>query len=301
MTSSSSSNHSSDVVREYLSIWMAATLIAAAFIIALLRETPDIYEEYPAAGMPDVDGAEIIFIGSSLTVHLLPVAESADGIFSDRRSAAMLAAPAISERLTTRLLAHALESGAETVMVEINAYVQDYSEYSRSSLPLGEPLFTIRLANRFRLLGARLTINFKRLFSDNPGAPVAFYKSPIDGGDSALDFGAVGSEDYYRLIPLEPVDPGELRSLLERARAAGTEVLLFYPPRPRSFVTLIGEAEFVRMIEHVSAVAEEFRVPLWYSSSGWPDDHFIDIKAHVNARGRARFLRELARWYGDRQ
>ena len=301
MISSSSSNHSSDVGRESLSIWVAAILIAAGFIIALLRETPGIYEEYPAAEMPDVDGAEIIFIGSSLTVHLLPATESGDGVLGDRRSVAMLAAPAISERLTTRLLAHAIESGAETVMIEVNAYVHDFSEYSRSDRPLGEPLFTIHLANRLRQLGARLTINFKRLFSDNPGVPVAFYKRPIDGGDSALDFGAVASEDYYRLIPLEPVDPGELRRLLERARAAGTEVLFFYPPRPRSAVRLTGEAEFARMVEHVSAVAGEFRVPLWYSSSGWPDDHFIDIKAHVNARGRARFLRDLARWYGDRQ
>ena len=213
----------------------------------------------------------------------------------------MLAAPAISERLTTRLLAHAIESGAETILLEVNAYVHDYSDYSRGYLELGEPLFTAYLARYFRELGARLTVNFKRFWSDHPGAPVFFYKSPIDGGDSPLDLGAVAPEDYYRLIPLEPVHPGELRRLLERARATGTEVFFFSPPRPRSVVTLIGEAEFVRMMEHVSAVAEDLRVPLWYSSSGWPDDHFIDIKAHVNARGRARFLRELARWYGDRQ
>ena len=301
MISSSSSIQSSDVAREFLTIWVAALVIAAGFTIALLRQDPGIYEEYPGSGLPDVDGAEIVVIGSSLTAHLLPGPESAGGVLGDRRTSAMLAVPGISERLTTRLLAHAIGSGAETVLIEINAYVHDYSEYSRAHRGLGEPLFTMHLAGYFRDLGARLTLNFKRLFFAIAHAPVTFYENPVDGGKTALDFAAVASEDYYRLFSLEPAYPDELGKLLEKARAADTEVLFFSPPRPRSAVRLIGSAEFARMVEHVSDVAREFGVPVWYATSAWPDDQFIDIKAHVNARGRDRFLRELSRWYGDRK
>jgi len=296
-----SSIHSSDVSRDFLVIWVAAVVIAAGFIAAIGWKDPSIYEEYPDDGWPDIGEAEIVFIGSSLTAHLVPVAEPASGVFGDHRLAAMLAVPGISERMTTRLLAYANDSGAKTVLVEINAYSQDYMEYSRSHPRLGEPFFSSRLARSFQELGARLTLNFKRLLFELPPAQLNFYKHPVDGGKSALHFQAVAPEDYYRLLPLEPAHPDELGRLLERARSTSTEVVFFLPPRPLSAVKLIGYAEFERIIEHASELAREFRVSLWYSPAGWPDNHFIDIKAHVNARGRERFLQELANWYGDRE
>jgi hypothetical protein len=280
---------------------VAAVVIAAGFITAIGWEGPSIYEGYPSEDLPNIGEAEIIFIGSSLTAHLVPGAAPASGVFGDHRLAAMLAVPGISEQMTTRLLAYAIESGAATVLVEINAYAHEYTRYSRSHPGLGEPAFTAQLARYFRELGASLTLNFKRLLVDTPHVPVTFYKDPVDGGNRTLNIKAVAAEHYYRLSCLQPAYPEELGRLLEEARSASIEVLFFAPPRPLSVVNLIGEAEFAKVIECISDVAQEFRVPVWYSPSGWPDDQFIDISAHANARGRARFLHELANWYGDRQ
>jgi hypothetical protein len=262
---------------------------------------PDLYQQYPKERLPQINDAEIVFIGSSLTAQCAAGEDSVSGVFGDQRTSVTLAVPGISERMTTRLVAHAIDSGAETVMVEINAYAHDYIEYSRNYPGLGEPLFTARLARYFRDLGERLTLNLKSLLFDPRRSPLAVHRNPMDLGNSTFDFKAVDSADYYRLLPVEPVYPDELGRVLERARSLNTQVFFFSPPRPLSVVKLIGDAEYARIIEHISTLARKFGVPVWYSPSGWPDDNFLDIHAHVNGRGRARFLHELANWYGGRR
>jgi hypothetical protein len=203
--------------------------------------------------------------------------------------------------MTDRLIAHAMESGAQTLFVEVNAYVQDYIEYSRSYLDLGEPVFTARLARSLREFGARVTMNFKHQVFGIPFPQKTFYPSPVNGGSGSFDFNGLAVEEYYRILELNPAYPTEIRRLIQAAGASGVDLIFFSPPRPASAVHMLGEDRFARMLAHTEDVADDLGVPLWYSSSGWPDDHFIDIAAHVNARGRDRFLAELSGWYGSRQ
>ena len=79
------------------------------------------------------------------------------------------------------------------------------------------------------------------------------------------------------------------------------EVLFYSPPRPLTSIRAIGSDGLEDLQQHVVKVADSFNVPLWISPLAWPDDHFMDILAHTNERGRIRFQKELADWHRKRQ
>ena len=281
-----------NVARIFVVIWLSAVLLAAGCIMVLLSLYDGLVVQYPENFASRMD-VEIVFIGSSLNRAALPAKVPRGGVLGDGRSAEILSIDGISERQSTRLLGEALDSGVETIFLEINAYAHEYVGMTESVVLAG-------LARRMSDLGADLTLSAKALFDveRQPGRTLHL------GGiakDRTLTAAQSTAEQYYRFRPLEPSFGDELRFQLTRARNANIEVIFFSPPRPQLAVNMIGQSEFADLHAHLERIAAVYGVPLWHSPEPWPDDHFMDILAHANERGRARFRRELAEWYGARQ
>ncbi|MFC1605789.1 hypothetical protein ACFL33_02870 [Pseudomonadota bacterium] len=269
-----------------------ALLLAAASIWWLLSN----YEEATRQHVSDLSSsanADIVFIGSSLTATALPSTESVGGVLGQGRSCAMLAVPAISERNSNRLLANAIDGGALIIFVEINAYAHDHAD-------LIEPLALRAMVDGLSGAGYRLAMSAKEALKISP-LPKFDTKCAAPSTTLNLDTERLAPSAFYGFQEIEPSYPDELERLLARAREAGAEVMFISPPRPQSLVNELGEEEFAALLAHIRHLAEEYGVPVWYSPQPWPDDHFMDILAHTNELGRARFQRELAEWYEARQ
>ena len=273
-------------------IWMAAISLAAAFVLALLSS----YREAETQTPQDIASAlnvDIVFIGSSLTRHALPANGLTQGILEDGRTSTILSVPAISERHSTKLLAVAIDSGAETVFLEINAYAHVF-------ITLAEPELTGPMVKTLSDIAARMTFIVKSSLNMGRDARhiVLFGARKTD---RTLDVEQLQAKHYYRFLKTEPSYSAELQGQLLRARDTNVEVFFFSPPRPASAVSKMGKDEFADLHSHLHHISTLFDVPLWISPVAWPDDHFMDIFAHTNARGRIRFQKELTQWYKEKQ
>ncbi len=272
-------------------IWVAAFSLAAMCILSLLAI--DVEEELQySQSVATADHVNILFIGSSLTKSALPATEPTHGILGDGRSSDIRSVNDISERVSNTLLADAISSGAETVFLEINAYAHDYVQ-------LLEPAFLGPYVMTLRETDVKLKFVLKRLLNSRWGSTTVWLDRNI--ADQTLDVEQLQSNDFYRLLKIEPSNPDELQTLLAGARDVNVEVFFFSPPRPQSAVSMMGEDEFAALQSHIGRIAAFFGVPLWSSPGAWPDDHFMNIHAHTNVQGRKRFQEELAQWYGARQ
>jgi len=280
------------VTRIFAVIWVTALVLATACTLALLSGDYETEVQYPQ-DFASALNLDIVFIGSSLTGNALPATELAHGVLGDGRSSAILSVDGISEWLTTRLLADAIDSGAETIFLEINAYAHNYANRA-------EPAFVSAITWAMREAGLRLTLKVKTLLnlSQNRSRVV---RLGAGKGDRTIDPEKLRPLDYYDFQKIEPAFGDELKVQLARARKVNVEVIFFSPPRPQSIVSMIGNEEFADLHSHLNHIATIYDVPLWYSPIPWPDDHFMDILAHTNVRGRLRFQKELAEWYGTRQ
>ena len=250
-------------------------------------------------GFPPLANAEIVFIGSSLTENALPSPEPESGVLEDGRSCAVLHVPGISEKISIRLLAYAIDSGVESIFLEITTYAQRYAS-------INQPLFLSSMTFRLRQTGKRLFINTRSLLNLAPKRKlIRKLNQDVDcgvpKGKNTFDPKQIPSKKYYHFVKTEPSFGEQFRAQLARASKAGVEVIFFSPPRPQSAIDRMGADEFADLNAHLDHMSASYGVPLWYSSKPWPDDHFMDIQAHTNERGRIRFQKELADWYRARQ
>lgn len=278
------------MTRDFVIIWATAFAIAAAGIVTLLTIDDESKVDYS----PSVASAEhfkILFIGSSLTKSALPEKDPPRGILGDDRAADIRYVFNIPERISNTLLGEAIDSGAETVFLEINAYAQHY-------VPLLEPRFLWPIIVELRETSVRLRYVIKRMLGLPHRSRTVWRERSAT--NQTLDTRKIETNELYKLVAIEPSYPEDLQLLLKRARAADVEVFFFSPPRPQSIASAMEEEAFTALNAHIRHIAALYDVPLWASPDAWPDDHFMDIEAHANELGRQRFQQALAEWYGAR-
>lgn len=279
------------MTRIFLSIWLAALALATTLIFVLSSSYPGPEVRYP----PDFEHlleSDIVFIGSSLTEHAFPHQVPRNGRLGDRRRSTILSTGQIPEWLTTRLLGDAIDAGVETIFVEINAYGHRYAA-------LTGPAFLEPPERWLRHLGVRLSTQVRILLGLGERRHWVV-KEGSRRDRKTLNPKRLGSRHYYRFRLTGPQHPEELEARLNDAGNAGVEVIFFSPPRPESVVRAMGEEHYLEMQAHLRELATQWGVALWLPEEAWPDDHFMDVMAHANPRGRRRFQAELAEWYGDR-
>ena len=148
------------MIRIFTGIWFTAILLSLVSIYFLLSVGTNI-DIRNQEGFPPLANAEIIFIGSSLTENALPSSEPESGVLEDGRSCAVLHVPGISEKVSIRLLAYAIDSGVESIFLEITTYAQSYAN-------INQPLFLSSMTYRLRQTGKRLLINIRSLLNLAP-------------------------------------------------------------------------------------------------------------------------------------
>lgn len=280
------------MTRVFFWVWTASLTLAFVAILALLAVYHTVGPRHSHLSELEMD-VDIVFIGSSLAAHALPVGDLPRGVIEDGRTHEVFSAPGITEELSNKLLARAVDSGAQTIFVEINAYAHEM-------IPTSEPALVGPFEPAMKEIGSRMTIAARSLLGMK-SPPVHIVSTGSRKTERTLDPRGLQPSQFYWFLEHEPADPEELRDLLARAREAGVEVLFFSPPRPLTSIRAIGSDGLEDLQQHVVKVADSFNVPLWLSPLPWPDDHFMDINAHTNSLGRTRFQKELTQWYRDWQ
>lgn len=273
-------------------VWGAALILAVGAGMALTRRDTD--SAIRAAALPaTLPNAPVVVIGSSLMAHA--VASHGDGndsLLGDGRAHVRWALGAISEAQTLQLVAGALQRGARTVLVEVHPLAFDFAFATRAS-----EFQPLTLANDFRRQSRQAASGLRHLLKlSPPPAPLQATLFPEPGNlDRLFRVSPRMLALFYPLHLREPADPMAWAALVQRARQQNAAIILLAPPRSRSAADSMGPAAGEALQRHLAARAQELGVPMFQPGPVWPDDHFVD-HAHMNRRGRARFMQELARW-----
>lgn len=263
--------------RMALAAWGAALALVAALVAGLMAVP--LRRDIPA--LPP--GVPVVVIGSSMTGHAVPLRPPPGGLLGDGRRHARWHIGGITEARTQELLDGAIAAGARTVLVEANAFATGGQGAVRNR----------SIAARMDRALAALTERIEAALASLDGRGV----QPVNRQEPRLDPRPwfPEREDLARIYPFRlraPSDPQALAQAVARARAQGTEVVFFEPPRPASVVAAMGPDGHAAYIAHLQAMAGDYGVAFIHFGRGWPDSLFRD-RTHLSRDGRARFLAEL--------
>lgn len=274
--------------RAYAFVWLGAIGITVCFVCFVLfqaafpapLERLGSFKECSHEAGPKAD--QIVVIGSSLTRNAFPVTPPVGGLLADGRSHKLWWLPWISADETLILINCASALGAETVLVETNAFV--FSKNVRVSASGSDGRFIQASGkNYIREFTHQVRFLLKPRTADRWSANIKRNDNKWDG---------VRPKRF-----LLPTNNYEERGFSQSPANLAADVWLFEPPRTKLRVddieTWSGKS-LQALIEKVNISHGERQLKFWQS---WPDQFFNDYASHMNAEGRLRFLQELqAAW-----
>jgi hypothetical protein len=268
-------------------IWCAVLALGTVAAVALTALGED-----HSAIFGDIPAPTVIVIGSSLMLHAVPPSgDGADSLLGDGRAHARLVMSNITEAQTVALLGLVLKTGVQTVLIEANALAFDFP--SRAPVPDQGGFRPVVVMQSLLDLSARAKASLSTLL--NPGR-LATEAQNLDATFM------VQSDVLAKNYPLHlrfPRNPEALEEVLKTAVATGVDLILIAPPRSQLAANAMGPQATETLRLHFQALARRLDLPLFQPAAVWPNDHFIDL-AHMNRRGRARFMLELAQWWASR-
>ena len=108
------------------------------------------------------------------------------------------------------------------------------------------------------------------------------------------------STSHYPLSPRPVACPEQLQKLLVTASSKNTQVVLLLPPRSMYAEKFAGLGSSRALDLQAKKMAQAYRLELFSPIGPWPNSLFVD-SAHMNLKGRERFLRELQNWWHSRK
>lgn len=271
-------------------IWCVALVLAAAAAMALT-----IFGENRSVFTIDIPAAPVIVIGSSLVWGAVPpTGAGADSLLGDGRTHVRLAIANITEAKTVALLGAVLKTGVQTVLIEANALAFDFA--SRVPTPDQDSIRPVVVMQSLMNLSARPRESLSNLLDRHR---LTRLTSEAQNLDAAF---LVDSDVVAKLYPLHlrfPRNPEALEEILKKASSARVDLILIAPPRSQLAANAMGPQATETLRLHFQDLARRLNLPLFEPAAVWPNDYFID-QAHMNRRGRARFMRELAQWWASR-
>lgn len=273
--------------RAYLLVWIVAISATLCFVVFVAQRAALVAQFGRLAFARDCSGfdrpldAEIVVIGSSLTREALPFETPAGGILGDDRTHQLWAVPNISAGESLVLVKCASELGAETVLVEANGVV--FSESVRNDDK--ETEIRSRFAP-FRKRAAEFTEQTRHLFPTEITRALAKqrpHRTAVWDGTRPERFFLPGG-----FLGVEEIEP--LYDLLPPSLAG---VYLFEPPQTQLRASDMETRLSMSLSDRLQKMPQigGFRtLKIWPT---WSDGYFADYQSHMNAAGRARFLREL--------
>lgn len=269
--------------RQLATAWAIAIALAAAGVIFLTVEER-IYDR------PFLKGP-IVAIGSSLMFHGIPATSpGSGGLLGDGRAHARFHKILMSEDEAISLVSRAVDAGATTILVDASAFSYDLAFAVADD---NDP-WIIRISKALVDLSNRRRSDFKWLLGYQT-------LNPLDEPETLNSERTVTPQDLATAYPmrLHPLhDPQAVVEVLRDARRKGAEVILVSFPKAQSAADYIGEKAQMALIAHLEALAKSLGIPLFSVAPAWANEYFIDT-GHLNARGRARFVAELAAWWAE--
>lgn len=272
--------------------WTVSLLLTLAAAVALYRHAPTL----PDQVFKGVD-TPIVVIGSSLTLFgISPSRQSGEtSLLGDGRDHTRLAITALRDDESLDLLQRAIETGAQTILLEANTFVVELQHMHRArqrgpweTLRHEAPWFSWSVrAGALELLG----------LDPEPNGRFIRDVGPFDAG---IDINPGKLKADYPLVWHPPRHLDEMRALVRQAEQAGVDIVLLAPPRPRAAADILGPDAMNALAEEITGLAADLQLPLFRPQPVWPNDYFAD-HGHLNTSGRRRFMSELSDWSQQRR
>lgn len=230
------------------------------------------------------DGAEVAVIGSSLGVHAMPERFQLSNGQQVRRIG--LSVPSENELLT--LLEAAIAERPREVLLEAAPFLADFAfEQPRGcQVPAGN----VRQALRSGQLA--VVDRLRRLFGQRTSLEGMREPRQLD---RAQDIDPTVMATFYPLTIHAPCQEKRLARAVASARAQDIRVTLIVYPRSPYGRTRLGARQERELEEATRNMAARLGLGVLGPASGWSDAEFTD-HAHLNVRGRARFMANLDVW-----
>jgi|GEM_PF-2195246 len=271
--------------------WSLSFLLALVAAVTLVRHAPT---------LPDrvFDGVDtpVVVIGSSLSLFgISPSRQQGDAsLLGDGRDHTRLAITALKDDESLDLLQRAIETGAQTILLEANTFVVELQHMHRArqrgpweNLRHRAPWFfrSVR-AGVLELLG----------LDPEPNGRFVHDVGPFDDG---IDINPGKLEADYPLVWHPPHHLDKMKELVRQAEQAGTEIILIAPPRSRVAADILGPDVLQALADRITGLAADLELPLFRPQPVWPNAFFAD-HGHLNTIGRQRFMAELSDWSQQR-
>lgn len=271
--------------------WSLSFLLALVAAVMLVRHAPTL----PDQVFDDVD-TPIVVIGSSLSLFgVSPSRQPGDAsLLGDGRDHTRLAVTALKDEEGLELLQRAIETGAQTILLEANTFVVELQHMHRArqrgfweNLRHRAPWFSRSVrAGALQLLG----------LDAEPNGRFVRDVGPLDDG---IDINPGKLKADYPLVWHSPRHPNKMKALVRQAQQAGTEIILIAPPRPRVAADILGPDVLQALADRITGLAADLELPLFRPQPVWPNAFFAD-HGHLNTSGRQRFMAELSDWSQQR-
>lgn len=262
--------------RQVLLAWLLGPLVLLGALALAARIAPGPERRF--------DGAPVVAIGSSLTMHAMP----ASFALSDGRQVRRIGISVPSERQLLTLVEAAIAERSRVVLLEAAPFVADFAfepQHGCSAPALG-------LRQGLRRAQVDVVDRLRRLFGQ---------RTSLDGLpdprrlDRPQEIDPTVMATFYPLTLHAPCEGERLRELVARAKAQGTRIELLALPRSPYGEERLGRVQSDGLGQLTEAMAADLGVPLLPPAKLWTNAEFTD-HAHLNARGRERYLRDLDVW-----
>jgi hypothetical protein len=231
------------------------------------------------------DGAEVAVIGSSLSVYAMPERLR----LSNGRSLRRVGLSTPTEYDLLFLFEKAIdERAAGQILLEALPFVADFAfdQTKGCHAParrLREELHgaQVLVVDRLRRLSGRRT----RL--EGISEPHRL--------DRAQKIDPTVMATFYPLTIHPPCQAERLERAVAKAKAQGIRVTLVAYPRSPYGQARLGSQQERELTQATRQLAARLGLDLMVPTADWSNTEFVD-HAHLNSRGRARFVRELGSW-----
>lgn len=264
-------------LRQLLLAWLLGPLALGVALLGAAWWAPE-----PARRF---DGAQVVVIGSSLTVHAMPERFR----LSDGRNVRRIGLSTPSEYDLLFLLEKAVEEPATRhILLEAMPFVADFA----FEQPKGCEAPARGVRQELHERQVEIVDRMRRLFGrrtrlEGIGEPPQL--------DRPQQIDPTVMATFYPLTFHQPCLDNRLGKALLRAKAQGIRITLVVPPRsPFGQVQLGAEQERV-LAKKTNNLAARLGLDLLAPTAGWTNAEFTD-HAHLNIRGRERFVRNLDVW-----
>lgn len=271
--------------------WTVSLLLALAATVTLYRNAPTL----PDQVFKSVD-TPIVIIGSSLSLFgIAPSRQQGEpSLLGDGRDHTRLAITALKDDESLDLLQRAIETGAQTILLEANPFVVELQHMYRARQRGPFEHLRHKAPWFFRSVRAG-ALEFIGL-DPEPNGRFVRDVGPLDG---EIDINPGKLKADYPLVSHSPRHLDKMKALVRQAEQAGIEIVFLAPPRPRAAADILGPEVLDAIAREITGLAAELELPLFRPQPVWPNDFFAD-HGHLNTSGRRRFMAELSDWSRQR-